>query len=85
MSLGTQAYLLQLNLAASEHQTTLIQQFKSRGDDVIQTGSGLCVKSSMSAGEIEAFVCETACDGIKIETVRPDTELAPDIKAFLGR
>jgi DNA-binding protein len=87
MSMGTNIFCLGFNLASSEHQSTLIQQLKSRGDEVIQTASGLCVKTALSAAEMEAFVRETATDGIKIEKIDAGTDrktLAPDVVAFLG-
>lgn len=87
MPLGTNVYSLGLNLAASEHQTALINAIKSSGGDVIQTSSGLCAKSPLSPPEFEKFVQETAGDGIKIEALTASTDrdsLSPDVKAFLG-
>ncbi len=87
MPLGTNVFCVTLNLAASAHQTDLIQQLKSRGDDAIQTSSGLCVKTAMSSDELDKFVSEIAGMELKSEKIDQATDssaLTPDVKAFLG-
>ena len=87
MPLGTNVFCVTLNLAASAHQTDLIQQLKSRGDDAIQTSSGLCVKTSMSADEFDKFVSDVAGPDLRSEKIDQATDpakLTPDIKAFLS-
>ena len=87
MPLGTNVYCVTLNLAASAHQTDLIQQLKSRGDDAIQTSGGLCVKTTMSADEFDKFVSDIAGMELKSEKIDKGTDpsaLTPDVKAFLG-
>ena len=87
MPLGTNVFCVTLNLAASASQTDLIQKLKSRGDDAIQTSSGLCVKTSMSSDEFDKFVSEIAGTELKSEKIDAATDsstLTPDVKAFLG-
>ena len=79
-------YCLNFNLAASEHQATLMQQIKSSGGDVIQTGSGLCAKTPMSEDEFKEFIATVANSGIGVEKITGATkDLTPDVKAFLGQ
>jgi len=86
MAVGTQFYSLILNLAASAAQPEITQALKSRGDDVIQTSNGLCVRSTLSLSDLEALIGDLAAAGVKIEPVDLSSrdELPPDVQAFIG-
>lgn len=70
-----------IHLSDSGVQATLMQSLKSAKADVIQTGSGLCVKTDMTEGEISKL----AGDGVQIEKLDSASEkLTPDVRAFLN-
>jgi hypothetical protein len=81
----TNYFSVTLNLAASAHQPEIIQNLKSRGDDCIQTSSGLCVKTTLSEAELKELVGENA-GGLtiqKLDSSKRD-DLSPDVLAFIG-
>ena len=79
-------YSLKMGLAGGAHQPELIQQFKSNGDDVIQTSDGLCLKTKMSKQEIEKFLSEKNVSGVSVAPVeaRSSNDLPTDVAAFMG-
>ena len=81
--MGTNFFSVKLNLSASAHQNEIIQALKSRGDDCIQTSSGLCVRTSLSESELKELV-GVASGGLTVQKVDPAAkDLTPDVQAFL--
>lgn len=79
-------YSLKMGLAGGAHQSELIQQFKSNGDDVIQTSDGLCLRTGKSQQEIETFLSEKNVSGVAVSPVeaRSSNDLPTDVAAFMG-
>lgn len=79
-------FSLKMGLAGGAHQSELIQQFKSNGDEVIQTSDGLCLKTKMSQQEIESFLADRKISGVSVSPVeeRCTTNLPTDVAAFMG-
>ena len=77
-------YLINFGLSAAINQQDLIQALKTNGADVIQTGSGLCVKSEKSAAEMKASLIESKFKDVNLVLIQgTDESLSPDIKSFL--
>jgi len=86
MSFTNKFYSLKMGLAADTNQASLIQHFKSNGDDVIQTSDGLCLKSQMTKEEVESFLKDKDASRITVQAIdRENTNgLSKDVLAFMG-
>ena len=67
--------------SAGDVQTTLMDKLKSQGCNVIQTSSGIVVRSQ---DRIEEFAKTCALDLACIKEIKPSDELAPDVQAFMS-
>lgn len=78
-------YLINFGLSAAINQQDLIQHLKTMGAEVIQTGSGLCVKSNQSAADMKTSLAESKFGHVNLIPVQQtDENLTPDVKSFLN-
>lgn len=79
------SFLINFGLNSSLNQQDLIQQIKTMGLQVIQTGSGICIKGDKDGSQIKSDLEKSGFSEIKLIPIsNQDSELTPDVKSFLN-
>ena len=76
-------YLIKFSLESNAEQPEIMQLLKSAGAEVIQTSSGLCVKTEKSETETKSMMGKFAAS-VSIETLSKEAlqDQAESVKAF---
>lgn len=76
---------IRIGLSGEWNQAQLMNEFKTRGDDVIQTSNGLCVRTNNTPEAISLFLKEKGISTKALSKIDADSEnLTADELAFLG-